>query len=137
MRKIFLDTNILLDVILRRDVFLEQSVPVWSDCENHKVQGYISAISINNIHYIMRKMVSADIALEYVRLVLDIFSIVPLDESILRLAVNFHQKDFEDAIQTFSAVKIKSDCIVTRDRSHFPDNYMPILSPIEYKELYT
>ncbi len=136
MRKVFLDTNILLDVILRRDEFFEQSVAVWSDCENHKVQGYISAISLNNMHYIMRKLVASDAALEYVRLVLDLFSIVPLDESILRLAVNLPKQDFEDAIQFFSAVKVKANCIVTRDKSHFPDDYMPVVSPIEYRDLF-
>ena len=135
MNSVFLDTNILLDVILRREEFIEQSIPIWSDCENHKVKGFVSAISLNNMHYIMRKQVSPCVALEYVRIVLDIFSIVPLDESILRLAVNLPHKDFEDAIQTFSAVEIKADCIVTRDKSHFPSIYMPVISPIEYLEL--
>ena len=136
MRKIFIDTNILLDVILRRTDFYKQAAAIWADCESRKVQGYVSAISLNNMHYIMRKMVAPDIALEYVRLVLNVFSIVPLDESILRLAVDLPQKDFEDAIQTFSAVQVKADCIVTRDKSHFSGNYMPIISPLEYADLF-
>ena len=106
MRKIFIDTNILLDVILHRADFYQQAAAIWADCESRKVQGYVSAISLNNMHYIMRKMVAPYVALEYVRLVLNVFSIVPLDESILRLAVDLPQKDFEDAIQTFSAVQI-------------------------------
>ena len=88
------------------------------------------------MHYIMRKQVSPYVALEYVHIVLDIFSIVPLDESILRLAVNLPHKDFEDAVQTFSAVEIKADCIVTRDKSHFPSIHMPVISSIEYLELH-
>ena len=136
MRKIFIDTNILLDVILRRTDFYKQAAAIWANCESRKVQGYVSAISLNNMHYIMRKMVAPDIALEYVRLVLNVFSIVPLDESILRLAVDLPQKDFEDAIQTFSAVQVKADCIVTRDKSHFSGNYMPIISPLEYADLF-
>ena len=136
MRKIFIDTNILLDVILRRTDFYKQAAAIWADCESRKVQGYVSAISLNNMHYIMRKMVAPDIALEYVRLVLNVFSIVPLDESILRLAVDLPQRGFEDAIQTFSAVQVKADCIVTRDKSHFSGNYMPIISPLEYADLF-
>lgn len=135
MKKIFIDTNILLDVILRRADFYQQAAAIWADCESRKVQGYVSAISLNNMHYIMRKMVTPDVALEYVRLVLNVFSIVPLDESILRLAVDLPQKDFEDAIQTFSAVQIKADCIVTRDKSHFSGNYMPVITPAEYADL--
>lgn len=136
MKKIFIDTNILLDVILHRNEFCELSAEVWADCESGKVQGYASAISLNNMHYIMRKFVAPDTALEYVRLVLNVFSIVPLDESILRLAVDLPQKDFEDAIQLFSAIQIKADCLVTRDRTHFPGNYMPVISPEEYRDLY-
>jgi len=135
MRKIFIDTNILLDVILRRADFYQQAATIWADCESRKVQGYVSAISLNNMHYIMRKMVAPDVALEYVRLVLNVFSIVHLDESILRLAVDLPQKGFEDAIQTFSAVQIKADCIVTRDKSQLSGNYMPVITPAEYADL--
>jgi predicted nucleic acid-binding protein len=136
MKKIFIDTNILLDVILHRADFYKQAAAIWADCESRKVQGYVSAISLNNMHYIMRKKVDSDTALEYVRLVLNVFSIVPLDESILRLAVDLPQKDFEDAIQTFSAVQIKADCIVTRDKSHFSNHYMPVISPVEYVDFF-
>ena len=136
MKKIFIDTNILLDVILRRDGFYKNSAEIWADCELGKVQGYVSAISLNNMHYVMRKLVASDIALKYVRFVLNVFSIVPLDEAILRLSVDFPQKDFEDAIQTFSAVQIKADCIVTRDKSHFSNHYMPVISPVEYVDFF-
>ena len=136
MKKIFIDTNILLDVILRREEFYKNAAGIWADCESGKVRGFVSAISLNNMHYVVRKRVAPEIALEYVRLVLNVFSIVPLDESILRLAVDLPQKDFEDAIQTFSAVQVKADCIVTRDRSHFSGNYMPVVSPDEYRDLF-
>ena len=136
MRKIFVDTNILLDVALHRDEFFEYSSAVWGDCESKKVQGFISAISLNNLYYIMRRRVAPEVALEYVRLILNVFSVVPLDEGILRLAVDLPQKDFEDAIQTFSALQVKADCIVTRDKTHFSNNYMATASPAEYLELF-
>ena len=136
MKKVFIDTNILLDVILRRKEFFELAADVWADCENRKVQGFVSAISINNMHCVMRKFVTSDVALEYVRLVMNVFSIVSLDESILRLAVDLPQKDVEDALQTFSAVQIKADCIVTRDRSHFSGNYIPVVTPAEFRDLF-
>ena len=58
---------------------------------------------------------------------------MPLDTSILRMAVDFPQKDFEDAIQLFSALQAKADCIVTRDRAHFSSDYLPILTSAEYR----
>ena len=135
MKRIFLDTNILLDVVMRRSDFYLKSALVWADCENRKVQGLISAISLNNIHYIMRKQVEPAAALEYIRFILDIFSIVPLDYPILRLAANQPSRDFEDAIQIYSAVLAKADCIVTRDRQHFSNDHINIISPEEYLDL--
>ena len=137
MRKIFVDTNILLDVALHRDGFFESASAVWGDCESKKVQGFISAISLNNLYYIMRRRVASNVALEYVRLIMNVFSIVPLDEGVLRLAVDLPQKNFEDAIQTFSALQVKADCIVTRDREHFSNNYLTIVSPSEYMGLFS
>ncbi|MBR4665159.1 MAG: PIN domain-containing protein [Lentisphaeria bacterium] len=136
MRKIFIDTNILLDVAMHRNDFFRQSAEVWADCESRKVHGFVSAISLNNMHYVLKKWVDTAVSLEYVRLVLNIFSVVPLDESVLRLAVDLPHKDFEDAIQTFSAVQAKADCIVTRDRQHFSADYMPVISPAEYLDLF-
>ena len=121
---------------MHRNKFYELSLKIWNDCEKKRVQGFISAISLNNIHYIMRKRVDAVDALTYVRLLLNLFSVIPLDASILRLAVDFPQKDFEDAIQTFSAIQAKASYIVTRDKEHFTDKYIPIISPEEYLDLF-
>ena len=132
MKRVFLDTNILLDVVLHRDQFVTDSARIWNDCETGKALGLISAISLNNIHYIARKLISSGDALESIRHILNIFTVVPLDASILRMAVDFPQKDFEDAIQIFSALQAKADCIVTRDTSHFSADYLPILTPAEY-----
>ena len=132
MKRVFLDTNILLDVTMRREEFLPESARIWADCETGKALGFISAISLNNIHYIMRKRLPKAPALDCIRCILNVFAIVPLDTAILRMAVDFPQKDFEDAIQMFSALQAKADCIVTRDRSHFSTEYLPILGPGEY-----
>ena len=136
MRKIFVDTNILPDVVMHRSDFHVQSAMVWAGCENRKVRGFVSAVSLNHMRYVMRKRVEPSVALEYVRLVLNVFSVVPPDEAILRLAVDLPHRDFEDAIQTFSAVQAKVDCIVTRDRRHFPGSCMPVVSPAEYSDLF-
>ena len=132
MNRIFVDTNILLDVALHRDQFVADSARIWTACESRQATGLISAISLNNIHYIARKRISSADALECVRHILNIFTVVPLDAPILRMAVDFPQKDFEDAIQIFSALQAKADCIVTRDGQHFSSDYLPVLTPAEF-----
>ena len=133
MKKIFIDTNVLLNVLLKRPEFHQAAARIWADCESGKAEGYISAISLNNLHFIMVRKAGKNRALESVRIVLNIFKVIPLDDKILRLAAELpHNKDFEDAIQLFSAVQTKVDCITTRDAGHFPNGYLPIISPTDY-----
>lgn len=132
MKKIFVDTNILLDVVLARPPFMHQASLVWADCESGKVTGFVSAISLNNMHFILSKIVGKEAALESVRLVLEVFKTEALTEKILRLAAELPHKDFEDAIQLFSAVHAKAECLVTRDTGHFAKGYLPIITPAEY-----
>ncbi len=107
----------------------EQLLAVLSDSDpRHKL---INKAEIR----IVRKQISSTDALECVRHILNVFTIVPLDTPILRMAVDLPQKDFEDAIQIFSALQAKADCIITRDRQHFSSDYLPILTPTEYLEI--
>jgi len=137
MKKVFIDTNLLLDVFLNRETFVDASAAVFADCESGKIKGVVSAISLNNLHYILSRHIGKSKALEAVRIVLNVFTIVPLDEKILHLAADLSHKDFEDAIQLQSAIQAGADCIITRDANHFPKDELPILSPSEYLELNT
>ncbi|NMA42405.1 MAG: PIN domain-containing protein [Oligosphaeraceae bacterium] len=121
-----------MDVLLKRPEFHQAAARIWADCESRKAEGYISAISLNNLYFIMVRKAGKNRALESVRIVLNIFKVIPLDDKILRLAAELPHKDFEDAIQLFSAVQTKVDCIVTRDAGHFPNGYLPIISPTDY-----
>ena len=135
MKKIFIDTNILLDVFLHREPFADASAAVFADCESGKSKGTVSAISLDNLHYILSRHIGKSKALEAVRIVLNIFTVVPLDEKVLHLAAGLLHKDFEDAIQLQSAIRAEANCIITRDANHFPKDKLPILSPSEYLEL--
>ena len=135
MKKVFIDTSILLDVFLNRESFVEPAAAVFADCESGKVKGIVSAISLNNLHYILSRHIGKNKALEAVRIVLNVFTVAALDEKILRLAADLSHKGFEDAIQFHSAVAAGATCIITRDASHFPKDEVPVLSPADYLEM--
>lgn len=135
MKKVFVDTNILLDVFLNRPEFADASAAIFADCESGKIKGVVSAISLNNLHYILSRHIGKNKALEAVRIVLNVFAVVPLDEKLLRLAADLSHKDFEDAIQYHSAVMAGAECVITRDANHFPKDELPILSPTDYSEM--
>lgn len=133
--KIFIDTNILLDVFLNRQPFVKDSLSIWSLVESEKLEGYISAISFNNIHYILRRAFDGKTADEAMRIMRDTFRITPLDERLLNKAIDNKFDDFEDAIQYFSAIHADVDHIITRNVKDFSRHDISALTPEAFLSL--
>ena len=129
-----LDTNILLDVLGRRQPFFADSARVWTLVEDGQVEGVVSALSLANIFYVIRRLAGAEPARKAVRIVHDLFGMVALDDRVMKDAVNSKMADFEDAIQYFSAICAKADCLVTRNTKHFPAAGLAIMTPDEFLE---
>lgn len=129
---VFVDTNVLLDVLARREPFYAHSVGVWTLAEQGRVKGFVSAISFNNIHYVTRKLRTRQAARRMMAFLRDTFEPVPLDKQILDQAIDADFEDLEDAIQYFSAVRAKSDCLISRDANAFPKPDLPVLTPAEF-----
>ena len=134
---VFLDTNVLMDVLLKRRPFVAESQKVWFLAERGKVRGMVAALSFPNIYYIIRKIRGADAALSMMTMLRDTFTPVPLDEQILNQAIDAGFPDFEDAIQYFSALRADAECLLTRNPDHFPRSRLRVLSPTEFLAAHT
>lgn len=132
---VFLDTNILLDALLQREPFLPASARVWSLADAGKIRGYVSAISFNNVFYLVRRQENQSIAREAMRLMRHAFTTVPLDDSVIEKSIRSGIDDFEDAIQYFSALKIRAKYLVTRNARHFPTRGPQVISPEHFLAL--
>jgi len=128
----FIDTNILLDVLLRRAPFFNESQKIWFLAERGKIQGLISTLSFSNIYYIVRKLAGPKRAESMLAMLRDCFSPVAFDEQVLNQAMDAGFSDFEDAIQYFSALRADADCLITRDPRHFPKSHLPVMSPADF-----
>lgn len=129
--KILIDTNVIMDVLVKREPFYADSARVWTLIREKFIAGYLSAISINNLYYIVNKLQGQKIAESFVDQVLEDFEIVNLTKSILKQARTIQKKDFEDLIQYFSALHEGCDYLVTRNRKDFPSIGIKIISPRE------
>ena len=131
-----IDTNVLLDVLARREPFYAAASRVWTLAERGATRALVSAISFNNVYYIVRKASGkgqADLAL---RLMRDIFEVVAVDTRIVDLAMEDRGvNDFEDAIQLYSAIQAHAPHLVTRNTSDFPKDRVSVLSPDEFVAL--
>ncbi|MFZ2654986.1 MAG: PIN domain-containing protein [Victivallales bacterium] len=134
--KIFVDTNVLLDVFQERKPQYGASVSVWDMAERGQLSGFVSVISFNNIYYIISRFRDKKHAGRAIKLLRGTFSPVSLDEQILNQAIDSKMNDFEDAIQFFSAVHSASDFIITRNSKDFPKSSIPVLTPEEFLAIF-
>ena len=128
-KRIFVDTNILLDVLLEREGLYNDALKIWVSAESGVVEAYIAAISVNNVHYVMRRIKSETTAMVAVRIILRIFKIAPVDADILLRASDFHDKDYEDDIQLQCALNARCTQIFTRNPNHYDSSIIAVLPP--------
>lgn len=129
--KVLIDTNVILDVLCGREEFLEASSKVWKYCEVNKLTGVISALSVPNIVYILRKELDPNKTKEIIDRLLLIFDVVELTAEDLRKAAEMKTADYEDAVQMCCAERIKADFIVTRNIRDFVSSPVPAVKPSE------
>ena len=129
--KVLIDTNIILDVLCKRPAFYEDSAKIFKLCEVKKISGVISALSIPNIMYILRKELDADKTREILDSLMLIFSVADLKADDLKKAADMRFKDYEDAIQSACATRIKANYIVTRNIKDFSESKVTAIKPAE------
>ena len=129
--KIWIDTNIILDVLCNRKGFVEDSSKIWKMCETNRIEGYISALSVPNIVYILRKELDPEKTMEIIQKLTLIFDVVDLKASDLKNAAAMLTSDYEDAIQMCQAARIHADYIATRNIRDFKESSVQALTPAE------
>lgn len=134
---VFLDTNVVLDVLAHRAPFYDDSVKVWALGERGRIRALLSAVSVTNLYYIVRKQTSAARAMEMLRDLRSVASFVACDGAVIHHAIDAGFADFEDAVQYFSAVAGGADCLVTRNPVHYPHPEIPVLTPREFLAAHT
>lgn len=132
--KVLIDINVILDVFCKRSDFYEDSAKIFKLCEVKKISGVISALTVPNIIYILRKELDAEKTKEILDNLFLIFSVVDLKADDLRKAADLKFKDYEDAVQSVCAARIKANYIITRNVKDFPESKVRAIKPAELLE---
>jgi len=130
--RILVDTNVLLDVLCNRKEFVGMSAKVWKCCETKIAEGHISALSVPNIVYILRKELDAKKTKEITDRIGLIFTIDDLRADDLKRAAALEYSDYEDTLQMICAERIKADHIVTRNIKDFSGSSVPAITPADF-----
>jgi predicted nucleic acid-binding protein len=132
MKIVFVDTNILIDLIADRHPFSKFAIDIFERAEKNKVKLYTSSHSYATTHYLLKKYLAEKDLREVLLSLLDFIDLVPIDLSIIKKSLLSKHKDFEDAIQIFAANSIdKLDFIVTRNLKDFKNTGVAVLPPDE------
>ncbi len=134
--KILLDTNIVLDILLKREKFFLRSREIFILVEEKKVEGFLSASSFITIYYLISKYLSKKEADESIEILLKLFDVTYLDKNIIKNAVENNEVDFEDSVIYTSAYYEGIDYIITRDKRGFKNSKVECLNPENFLSLW-
>ncbi|MBR1688636.1 MAG: PIN domain-containing protein [Prevotella sp.] len=134
MKRVFLDTNILLDIIEGRDHQLLASLNIFEMGVRGAIQLYASPLTFANCLYVARRNVGTEKALEGLRRMKRYVMATTMDDAQCMAALYADMPDFEDMLQYESAMASQCDVIITRNKKHFPTEGLLVLFPQEYLE---
>ena len=132
MERIFVDTNIVIDLLAKREEFYEAAQELFSKSDNKEIDLYISALTVANTHYLLANRYKSDDVTKILIKFKLLVKVLPVDDKILELALASDFKDFEDAIQYYTALENDIDIFLTRNKKDFRNTTLPILTAKEY-----
>ena len=133
--RILLDTNVVLDFILKRPDFYLEANELFVRLQNLEYEGYVSPITPINCFYTGRKEIGKDAALASVEALLTVVKICPTDKTVMQNALSLGFSDYEDAVQCASAMAENLDAIVTRNSKDYKKSPIPVYSPVEFLDI--
>jgi predicted nucleic acid-binding protein len=132
MQKVFLDTNIIIDLLAQRDPFYKDAQALFTLADQGQIELQISALSFANASYALYKYHQVATAKKYLQQFKVLVSILPLDDKTIELALASEFQDIEDGFQYFTALTHGAQVLITRNKKDFKAAQLPVLNASEY-----
>ena len=131
--KVLVDTNVVLDVLLKQAAFYKDSFTVFQLSDSGSINGVLAAISITNAFYVLKKT-GKSTAEVYQDMddISEIFTVASVSETTVSGALALRWKDFEDAVQFITAKESRVDFIITRNKADYKASDIPCMTPTEF-----
>ena len=137
MTELFIDSDVIIDFLIDRKPFSQDAAKIFSLIAQNKIKGYSSFLCFSNIYYVLSKYASPKKVISKLKELSELIRILKVDEKIILSALHSDFKDFEDAIQYFTATAHKRiDIIVTRNIKDFKRSELPVLTPGTFLKTY-
>ncbi len=133
MTNLFIDTNIVIDLLAKREPFYEAAAKLFSLADRGKVKLYVSSLTFANTNYVLSKMNNPAMAREILTKFKVLVVVVELNDKIVELSLNDKSfPDFEDGLQHYSALENEADIIITRNLKDFKNSKIPAMTAQAY-----
>ena len=132
MENVFVDTNIIIDLLAKREPFYKDAQELFTSSDKKEIQLFISSLSFANAYYAIVKHHKEIDAKKYLAKFKVLVNVLPLDNKAIELALLSGFNDFEDGLQYFIALESESDIIITRNKKDFKNSKIPVMTAGEY-----
>ena len=133
MSRILVDTNVVIDLLAKREEFYNEAAELFSRADRKELELTISALTFANTNYILTRLKSAKEAKEILRKFKVLVELLALNNKITDLALSDNDfPDFEDGLQYYSAIENQIDVIITRNKRDFKNSKIPVLTAKEF-----
>ena len=130
---VLIDTNIILDILLRREPYYENAAKISVLSEKEYIRGYISASAVTDVFYVAKKeLKNKDMVIGLLKNLLRAIHIASVTENNIHEALDLNWDDFEDSVQYVAGQSISAEYIVTRNPKDFADSQTEVISPEEF-----
>jgi len=131
MIKLFVDSDIILDLLAEREPHYIHAARLFTLINQNKIIAYTSPLIFANLHYLLKKQTTNIVALKSLRKLKTLINILPIDERVIEQSLNSEFNDFEDAIQYYTAVNNGITLIITRNKIDYRRSKIDILTAEE------
>jgi len=136
MKRVLIDTDVILDFFFDRKPYSDNAAKVLALCESKEITGYITSVIICNVYYLLRQTAKHEKVVEKLNQLISITEVLTTDKKTIKLALNSEFKDFEDALQNYSAeINGVVDVIITRNIKDHKNSSLGVMTPENYIKL--
>lgn len=132
MKSVLCDINFILDIFLQRQPFYASAARIFAMIEAKQLKGYLCGNSFPTLFYILAKELKRDGAMKVLQKIRIVFRVASVDEKVIDLSLASDFKDFGDAVQCYSAVHAKVDCLITRNKADYVSDIVSVMTPEEF-----
>lgn len=136
--KIFVDTNVMVDLLARREPFYTDAARLFSLVDMGKCTAVVASVSFSTTAYLLEKRLSYEALSHTLRQFASIVEIAAIDERTVRKSLSTTSlfRDIEDAMQHYAAVQSGCEALITRNVKDFSHSDIPVFAPADFLKVF-